>query len=81
MTQRVLVTGGQGFIGRAIVAQLVELGCVEVLALTRQAPAANQTFLVSDGQDLSTTELVRGMAQAAGGFVAGQGGCGAAFVR
>jgi len=28
--------------------------------------AANQTFLVSDGQDLSTTELVLGMAQAAG---------------
>ncbi len=28
--------------------------------------AANQTFLVSDGQDLSTTELVRRMAQAAG---------------
>jgi nucleoside-diphosphate-sugar epimerase len=28
--------------------------------------AGNQTFLVSDGQDLSTTELVRGMAQAAG---------------
>ena len=28
--------------------------------------AANQTFLVSDEQDLSTTELVRGMAQAAG---------------
>ena len=28
--------------------------------------AANQTFLVSDGQDLSTTELIRGMAQAAG---------------
>jgi nucleoside-diphosphate-sugar epimerase len=28
--------------------------------------AANETFLVSDGQDLSTTELVRGMAQAAG---------------
>ena len=27
--------------------------------------AANQTFLVSDGQDLSTTELVRGMADAA----------------
>ncbi|MDD2881586.1 MAG: SDR family oxidoreductase [Rhodoferax sp.] len=27
--------------------------------------AANQTFLVSDGQDLSTTQLVRGMAQAA----------------
>ena len=28
--------------------------------------AANQTFLVSDGQDLSTTELVCGMAQAFG---------------
>ena len=28
--------------------------------------AANETFLVSDGQDLSTTELVRGMAKAAG---------------
>jgi nucleoside-diphosphate-sugar epimerase len=28
--------------------------------------AANQTFLVCDGQDLSTTELVRGMAEAAG---------------
>jgi len=28
--------------------------------------AANQTFLVSDGQDLSTTELVRGMARASG---------------
>ena len=28
--------------------------------------AANQTFLVSDGQDLSTTELVRVMARAAG---------------
>ena len=28
--------------------------------------AVNQTFLVSDGQDLSITELVRGMAQVAG---------------
>ncbi len=28
--------------------------------------AANETFLISDGQDLSTTELVRGLAQAAG---------------
>jgi nucleoside-diphosphate-sugar epimerase len=28
--------------------------------------AANKTFLVSDGQDVSTTELVRGIAQAAG---------------
>ena len=26
--------------------------------------AANRTFVVSDGQDLSTSELVRGMAQA-----------------
>jgi UDP-glucose 4-epimerase len=28
--------------------------------------AANQTFLISDGQDLSTAELVQGLAQAAG---------------
>lgn len=28
--------------------------------------AANQTFLVSDGQDISTTELIRGMAHAVG---------------
>lgn len=28
--------------------------------------AANHTFLISDGQDVSTTELVRGLAQAAG---------------
>jgi nucleoside-diphosphate-sugar epimerase len=28
--------------------------------------AANQIFLVSDGQDISTTDLVRGMAQAVG---------------
>jgi nucleoside-diphosphate-sugar epimerase len=28
--------------------------------------AANQTFLISDGQDLSTTELVRGLAKATG---------------
>ena len=28
--------------------------------------AANQIFLVSDGEDLSTTELIRGMARAAG---------------
>jgi nucleoside-diphosphate-sugar epimerase len=28
--------------------------------------AANQTFLVSDGQDLSTTDLVRGMTRATG---------------
>ena len=36
-----------------------------VTCITHPA-AANQTFLVSDGQDLSTTELVRGMARAAG---------------
>ena len=36
--------------------------------------AANQTFLVSDGHDLSTTELVRGLARAAGVPAAGVGG-------
>ena len=36
---KVLVTGSTGFVGRALVAQLVELGHIEVLALTRQAPA------------------------------------------
>ena len=59
MTQRVLVTGGQGFIGRAIVAQYLELGRFEVLALTRQAPAANPvagaTYLPS-GDLASQTE-------------------------
>ncbi len=40
---------------------------VDFIAVCRTHPqAANQTFLVSDGQDLSTTELIRGMAQAAG---------------
>ena len=37
-----------------------------IVTCTTHPQAANQTFLVSDGQDLSTTELVRGMAQAAG---------------
>ncbi len=37
-----------------------------IVTCITQPQAANQTFLVSDGQDLSTTELVRGMAQAAG---------------
>jgi nucleoside-diphosphate-sugar epimerase len=37
-----------------------------ITACITHPQAANQTFLVSDGQDLSTTELVRGMAQAAG---------------
>jgi nucleoside-diphosphate-sugar epimerase len=36
---KVLVTGATGFVGRALVAQLVALGNVEVLALTRQVPA------------------------------------------
>ena len=36
---RFLVTGATGFVGRALVAQLVALGHAEVLALTRQAPA------------------------------------------
>jgi nucleoside-diphosphate-sugar epimerase len=37
-----------------------------IITCITRPQAANQTFLVSDGQDLSTTELVRGMAQAAG---------------
>jgi nucleoside-diphosphate-sugar epimerase len=37
-----------------------------IVTCTTHPLAANQTFLVSDGQDLSTTELVRGMARAAG---------------
>ena len=37
-----------------------------IVNCTTHPQAANQTFLVSDGQDLSTTELVRGMALAAG---------------
>lgn len=36
-----------------------------ILLCTRHPLAANQTFLASDGNDLSTTELVRGMARAA----------------
>jgi nucleoside-diphosphate-sugar epimerase len=47
---------------------LVALGNLLDLIVTciTHPQAANQTFLVSDGQDLSTTELVRGMAHAAG---------------
>jgi len=37
-----------------------------IVTCTSHPKAANQTFLISDGQDLSTTELVRGMAEAAG---------------
>ena len=36
-----------------------------ILTCVNHPKAANQTFLVSDGQDLSTTELVRGLARAA----------------
>jgi len=40
---------------------------VDFIALCCQHPkAANQTFLISDGQDLSTTELVQALARAAG---------------
>jgi len=35
-----------------------------IITCTRQPEAANQTFLVSDGQDVSTPELVCAMAQA-----------------
>jgi nucleoside-diphosphate-sugar epimerase len=37
-----------------------------IITCVTRPQAANQTFLVSDGQDLSTAELVRGMARAAG---------------
>ena len=37
-----------------------------VLTCVTHPRAANETFLVSDGQDLSTSELVRSMARAAG---------------
>jgi nucleoside-diphosphate-sugar epimerase len=37
-----------------------------IVTCLHNSAAANQTFLASDGQDLSTAELVRGMAQAAG---------------
>ena len=37
-----------------------------IIVCMTHAEAANQTFLVSDGNDLSTTELVRGLARAAG---------------
>lgn len=36
-----------------------------IITCINHPKAANQTFLVSDGQDLSTTELVRGIANAA----------------
>ena len=40
---------------------------VDLIVTCLQHPAAaNETFLASDGQDLSTPELVRGMARAAG---------------
>lgn len=37
-----------------------------IITCVTHPKAANQTFLISDGQDLSTTELIRGMATAAG---------------
>lgn len=37
-----------------------------IISCITHTKAANETFLVSDGQDLSTPQLVRGMAQAAG---------------
>ncbi|MNO72357.1 UDP-glucose 4-epimerase [compost metagenome] len=37
-----------------------------ILTCTRHPAAANQTFLVSDGEDLSTTQLLRRMGQALG---------------
>lgn len=37
-----------------------------IITCATHPQAANQTFLVSDGQDLSTTELIRGLAHAGG---------------
>jgi nucleoside-diphosphate-sugar epimerase len=37
-----------------------------ILVCTMHPLASNQTFLVSDGQDMSTTQLIRGVARAAG---------------
>ncbi len=37
-----------------------------IITCVTHPEAANQTFLASDGQDLSTTELIRGMAKTAG---------------
>lgn len=37
-----------------------------IVTCITHANAANQTFMISDGQDLSTTELIRGIAQGAG---------------
>jgi nucleoside-diphosphate-sugar epimerase len=37
-----------------------------IITCTTHPQAANQTFMVSDGRDLSTTELVQGLARAAG---------------
>ena len=37
-----------------------------ILTCVEHPAAANETFLVSDGEDLSTTELIRGLAVAVG---------------
>jgi nucleoside-diphosphate-sugar epimerase len=37
-----------------------------IITCSAHPKAANQTFLISDGQDVPTTEMVRGLAQAAG---------------
>ena len=37
-----------------------------IITCTTHPAAANQTFLISDGQDMSTADLVRGMARASG---------------
>ena len=68
MTQRVLVTGATGFVGRAMVAQLVALdNLIDVIVTWMTHPqAANETFIVSDGHDVCTAGLVRGLAHAAG---------------
>lgn len=55
---KVLVTGATGFVGRALVARLVEQGSTEVLALTRALPAdrvAGVSYL--PGCDLTASSL------------------------
>lgn len=78
---RVLVTGANGFVGAVMCERLVEQG-IEARAAVRTGgaarnhsllekcvthpAAAGQVFLVADGDDLSTPELLRRVARALG---------------